>query len=171
MTDGEVAGEAGLLAIIDAILIGIGPIRITSRIQSMDPSARHPPLRVLLCDDCCCGTERKHPGVDHRGFHARLSAAAVSAGGRSRRVDCLGVCERSNVVVVKTPSAGAIWIGEVLDEQTVGALEAWIGAGAPLPVPGQVGSHVFDRRSNTDEADVEPAAVVEFVTLQSRSKR
>jgi hypothetical protein len=126
---------------------------------------------VLLCDDCCCGTDRKHPGVDHRGFHARLSSAAVSAGGRSRRVDCLGVCERSNVVVVKSPSAGTFWIGEVLDEQTVAALETWIRQGAPLPVPVRVGSRVFDRRSVTDGPDVEPAAAVEFVTLQSRSPR
>ncbi len=86
-------------------------------------------------------------------------------------MDCLGVCERSNVVVVKSPSAGTFWIGEVLDEQTVGALETWIGQGTPLPVPVQLRSHVFDRRSLDDESDPEPAAVVEFVTLQSRGRR
>ena len=137
----------------------------------MNAARRHGPVRVLMCDDCCCGTQRKHPGVDHHGFRERLSAAAAAVGGRSRRVDCLGVCERSNVVVVKTPSAGTFWFGQVLDEPTVATLETWIGQGAPLPLPVQLRSHVFDRRSLDDESDVEPAAVVEFVTLQSRGRR
>jgi hypothetical protein len=61
------------------------------------------------------------------------------------------VCERSNVVVVKTRSAGTLWVGEVLDEQIVAALEAWISQGASLPVPATVLSHVFDRLSMTEE--------------------
>lgn len=125
--------------------------------------------RVLLCDACCCGTERKHPGVDHAAIRERLGSAAESTGGRSRRVDCLGVCERSNVVVVKTRSSGTFWIGEVLDEPVVAALESWIRRGAPLPVPANVLSHVFDRRSVTEEPDSAP--VVEFVSLLPRGAR
>jgi hypothetical protein len=118
------------------------------------------PLRVLLCDACCCGTERKHPGVDHAHIRNRLRSAALSTGGRSRRVDCLGVCNQSNVVVVKTPSTGQFWIGGVLDEPIVAALETWIRDGAPLPVPPQVASHVFDRRSLNDELNLEPQTVL-----------
>jgi hypothetical protein len=132
----------------------------------MSPSSR-PSLRVLLCDDCCCGTDRKHPGVDHAGLHSRLSSAAASAGGQSRRVGCLGVCERSNVVVVKTRSSGTFWFGEVLSEPVVADLEAWIRNGTPLPVPLGARSHVFDHRSLAVEPDLNPATVAEFVELQA----
>lgn len=101
--------------------------------------------RVSMCDGCCCGTTRKHPGVDHAGIRNLLAAAVASTGGRSRSVACLGVCERSNVVLVRTRQAGSFWIGEVLDEPIVVALDGWIRQGTPLPVPAEVAAHVFDR--------------------------
>lgn len=137
--------------------------------MTVELSPRRAATRVLLCDDCCCGTERKHPGVDHAAIRERLGSAVASTGGRSRRVDCLGVCERSNVVVVKTRSAGTFWVGEVLDEPVVAALEAWIRQGASLPVPASVLSHVFDRRSMTEDPD--PVPVVELVSLLPRGER
>jgi hypothetical protein len=117
------------------------------------------PIRLSLCDDCCCGTQRKHPGIDHAGIRDRLGDAAASTGGRSRSVGCLGACERSNVVVVKTPHAGSFWVGEVLDEPLVAVLEAWIRKGAPLPVPAEVAQHLFDRTELSDDP------VVEFVSF------
>jgi len=97
-----------------------------------------------------------------------LAAAVASTGGRSRDVDCLGVCERSNVVVVRTRHAGSFWIGEVLDEPIVVALDGWIRQGTPLPVPAEVAAHVFDRDAST-KAETEPVA--ELVSLQRRSQR
>lgn len=127
------------------------------------------PVRLSLCDDCCCGTERKHPGVDHAGIRARLAAAAESIGGRSRSVGCLDVCERSNVVVVKTRHAGSFWVGGVLDEPIVCALESWVRQGAPLPVPATIAAHLFERPSVTPEPEAQP--VVEFVSLQRSAQR
>jgi hypothetical protein len=131
------------------------------------------PIRLSLCDDCCCGTTRKHPGVDHAGVRGRLADAAASTGGRSRSVGCLGVCERSNVVVVKTPHAGTFWVGEVLEEPLVGELESWIRGGAPLPVPVEVAQHLFDRKELTDELPTElpDSPVAEFVSLQPTVRR
>jgi hypothetical protein len=123
------------------------------------------PIKLSLCDDCCCGTQRKHPGIDHARIRDRLAGAAASTGGRSRSVGCLGVCERSNVVVVKTPHAGSLWVGEVLEEPLVAELEAWIRQGAPLPVPSEVAGHLFDRKELADEAPAEP--VVEYVSMRS----
>lgn len=123
----------------------------------------------MFCDDCCCGTERKHPGVDHADIRNRLGSAAASAGGRSRRVGCLGVCERSNVVVVKTAHSGSLWVGGVLAEPIVAALESWIRRGAPMPVPEDIASHVFDRRSAPDAPEADP--VIEYVSLKRRSPR
>ena len=130
--------------------------------MSTNPPRRHcrpTPLSALLCDDCCCGTQRKHPGIDHVGIHNRLRAAAESAGGRGRRVGCLGVCERSNVVVLKSRGSGSLWIGEVLDEPIVAALEAWIRCGAPAPVPTDIAAHVFERPSSVSEPVDEPVAL------------
>jgi hypothetical protein len=76
--------------------------------------------RVRVCRDCCCGTARKHPDVDHDALLDRLTAttegvAVVDAS------TCLLACEKSNVVVVQPARAarhrGArpVWLREVLD--------------------------------------------------------
>jgi predicted metal-binding protein len=80
---------------------------------------------ILLCRDCCCGTSRKHPDVDHDAQECVLREAAVSAGGKLIRTRCLGVCERSNVVVVKTPNA-TFWFGAELSRDRTSALVAFI---------------------------------------------
>ena len=92
--------------------------------------------RVRVCRDCCCGTTRKHPDVDHDGLFERLTrstsgAATVDATG------CLLACEKSNVVVVQPSRAArhrgarAVWLREVLDADTVDAIAAWVRAGGP----------------------------------------
>lgn len=88
--------------------------------------------RITVCRGCCCGTERKHPGVDHeRQLEALRARASV------RVADCLDACEVSNVVVVQ-PSrtarrAGArpVWVGEVLDDDAVRGVVDWVDAGGP----------------------------------------
>ncbi|MDX8030579.1 hypothetical protein SK803_10180 [Lentzea sp. BCCO 10_0856] len=94
--------------------------------------------RITVCRGCCCGTERKHPDVDHdrqlQVLRERLPSVRVA--------DCLDACEVSNVVVVQpTPAARAagakpVWVGSVLDDDAVHGVADWVDAGGPgLAVP------------------------------------
>jgi hypothetical protein len=97
-----------------------------------------------VCRDCCCGTERKHPGVDHAGQLLALRAAAGRADA-VRVSECLDACGDSNVVIV-TPSPDGrrrggrpTWLGLINDEGSLADVTAWIRAGgpgiAPMPAP------------------------------------
>jgi hypothetical protein len=98
-------------------------------------------VSVLVCRGCCCGRERKHPGVDHAGQVDDVRAA-LPVGGQLWEVECLGACERSNVVVVR--SAGhRRWFGPILDEPITSALATWLSAGAPGDPPEPLLSHEF----------------------------
>lgn len=114
-----------------------------TRVRRERPST----VRVQVCDGCCCGTERKHPGVDHEHIRARITAAAEGAGGRMRVVDCVDECSRSNVVIVRSArvNSSQVWIGGVLDDTTVDALCEWIAVGATAAMPAEVESRVFRR--------------------------
>ena len=91
---------------------------------------------MTVCRGCCCGTAEKHPGVDHDGLvdRFRLALAGVA---KLRVTDCLGACERSNVVVVgpsrlaRAIGARPTWFSNVLDEDTVDDIVRWIHAGGP----------------------------------------
>ena len=85
---------------------------------------------VLVCRGCCCGTDAKHPGVDHRDQVERLGAA-LPAGLPSRlwQVDCPGPCSSSNVVVVRSGRSRR-WFGEMLDTEDIDDLADWIRSGA-----------------------------------------
>lgn len=92
--------------------------------------------RVRVCQDCCCGTARKHPGVDHDALFDRL---VVSTAGPAS-VDasaCLLACVKSNVVVVqpgvveRRAGARPVWLREVLDTDAVDAIANWVRAGGP----------------------------------------
>jgi (2Fe-2S) ferredoxin len=105
---------------------------------------------VRVCRDCCCGTQEKHPGVDHEGLLARLEVG-TGAHARVLRSTCLLACDESNVVVV-TPSplarrAGArpVWLRAVLDAETVDAISEWVGRGGPgvAGTPSALASRVF----------------------------
>ena len=105
---------------------------------------------VRVCRDCCCGTERKHPGVDHDGLLARLEVG-TRGGARVLRSACLLACDESNVVVV-TPSvvgrrAGGrpVWVRAVLDDETVDAVTGWVALGGPgvADVPAPLAQQVF----------------------------
>lgn len=91
---------------------------------------------VTVCRGCCCGTERKHPGVDHAGQVAALRAGLGGAG-RVRVTDCLDACERSNVVVVGPSAEGRraggrpVWLANVLHPETVDEVVEWVRAGGP----------------------------------------
>lgn len=106
---------------------------------------RPAPCRVRVCRDCCCGTARKHPGVDHDGLLVRLTSA-VADEAEVRVSSCLLACEQSNVVVVTPSGAGRraggrpVWLGTVLDEDVVDAIAAWVNRGGPgvAAVPAQL---------------------------------
>lgn len=97
---------------------------------------------VLVCRGCCCGSESKHPDVDHDGHVRRLRSAIDTVNGRVMTVDCLGPCERSNVVVVRRGTRRH-WFGDLLDDDQVDRLGAWIGSGAD-DVPVDLSAHRFD---------------------------
>lgn len=91
---------------------------------------------VRVCRDCCCGTERKHPGVDHDGLLAGLEGGARSAA-RVSVSNCLLACDQSNVVVVSPSPSGReaggrpVWVRGVLDDATVQAIVEWVSEGGP----------------------------------------
>jgi hypothetical protein len=91
---------------------------------------------VRVCRDCCCGTERKHPGVDHEGLLSRLVDGAAGAG-RVTPSACLLACDESDVVVLLPSPAGRraggrpVWLRQVLDEATTDAIAEWVQAGGP----------------------------------------
>jgi (2Fe-2S) ferredoxin len=91
---------------------------------------------VTVCRGCCCGTDRKHPGVDHAGQVPAL-VDGIGGSGRVRVTDCLDACERSNVVVVGPSPAGRaagarpVWLANVLHPETVAEVAEWVRAGGP----------------------------------------
>lgn len=107
-------------------------------------------IRVLICRGCCCGTERKHPEVDHDG-----QIVAISARARARVVDCVGECAHSNVVIVRSGDGSSVWLGGINNPAITAALCEWLGAGAPQPPPQVLQSRVFVRRSETVGAGAE----------------
>lgn len=91
---------------------------------------------VTVCRGCCCGTSKKRPGVDHE---ARLDAlrSLLGDGATFRVTDCLGPCERSDVVVV-SPSPAArrsgarpVWLGRLNGRHEASAIADWVHAGGP----------------------------------------
>lgn len=91
---------------------------------------------VTVCRGCCCGTIQKHPGITNAEHLDRLRRALR---GRAdvRVSDCLGPCERSNVVVVSPSRQGRLdggrpaWFGFVLGEDAIDDLAGWVAAGGP----------------------------------------
>ena len=89
---------------------------------------------VVVCRGCCCGTESKHPDFDHA---AQLSRLRDQAGRWTRVSGCLGLCGRSNVVVVlpgrqaRRSGAQPVWLVWILDDEATDAIAAWARAGGP----------------------------------------
>ncbi|GAA2995288.1 (2Fe-2S) ferredoxin domain-containing protein [Actinokineospora diospyrosa] len=86
---------------------------------------------VTVCRDCCCGTVRKHPTVDHGRQLARLRDIAARHGGAIRVSECLDTCETSNVVVVQAKGTKPIWLGFVLDDAVLDDIDTWLTNGGP----------------------------------------
>jgi hypothetical protein len=101
---------------------------------------------VLLCRGCCCGTEAKHPDVDHTAQRAALEAA-LGDEDRLYTVDCLGPCERSNVVVVRTGPTRT-WFGEVLTPELTDDVVA-------LLQRGELSDRLAGRRFDPSDGSIE----------------
>ncbi|MER7330486.1 MULTISPECIES: hypothetical protein [unclassified Micromonospora] len=99
-----------------------------------------PGCLVTVCRDCCCGSTRKHPTVDHDAQLRRLRAA-LPAPHRIRISDCLDLCAQSNLVVVhpapaaRRAGARPVWFGLVLHDSVVDDIAAWVRAGGPGVAP------------------------------------
>lgn len=91
---------------------------------------------MTVCRDCCCGTKKKHPDVDHDGQVRQLKKRLDSVA-TVRVVDCLDACKKSNVVVVspspdqRKKGARPVWLGWVLDNGAVTDVIDWVRAGGP----------------------------------------
>ncbi len=91
---------------------------------------------MTVCRDCCCGSAKKHPAVDHDAQVERLTAALTPAH-RVRTSQCLDLCTQSNVMVVhpapaaRRGGARPVWFGLVLDETVESDLVDWVRAGGP----------------------------------------
>ena len=113
-----------------------------------EPAAPEP-LGLLVCRGCCCGTEEKHPGIDHPGHPAAVRAAAAArTGAYVSTVGCLTSCESSNVIVVRGYGAEGTrtrWLGEMSDDALVAELAAWVAAGHGNAdaLPPALAAHVF----------------------------
>jgi (2Fe-2S) ferredoxin len=107
---------------------------------------------VAMCRGCCCGTARKHPGFDHDAQVAVLRDLLQGVS-NFRITDCLGPCERSNVLVVSPSKSGQrmggrpTWLGFVLDEAAASDIAQWLCDGGPglARLPGSLAPHYFDR--------------------------
>lgn len=98
---------------------------------------------MLVCRGCCCGTDARHPDVDHAAHLATLRAAMPSGGSAKLwTVDCLGPCNRSNVVVVRNGSTRR-WFGDMLDDDDIETLAAWVATGAVGSPPDALASNEF----------------------------
>ncbi|HKP61978.1 MAG TPA: hypothetical protein VJV78_34840 [Polyangiales bacterium] len=67
--------------------------------------------------------------MDHAAQERELREAAAAGGGRVIRTRCLGVCEHSNVVVVKTAERTHWFGGALTPEQTRSVTEFVRSAG------------------------------------------
>ncbi|GGO87502.1 (2Fe-2S) ferredoxin domain-containing protein [Wenjunlia tyrosinilytica] len=99
-----------------------------------------PPIDVVVCRGCCCGSPDKHPGTDHEGQVRQFEElVAATEGTRLVTSDCLGPCGRANVVVVRgrgVGPGGPRWFGFLHDRADVADLCSWISGLATAPARG-----------------------------------
>jgi predicted metal-binding protein len=108
---------------------------------------------LLLCNDCCCGTERKHPDFDHAAQRRELEKVAIAAGGKLRVVKCLDACSYSNVVVIRRGSGKKIWLGGIAATNTHEALCQFVSADINQELPPLLESCVFEPSRESQEVE------------------
>jgi hypothetical protein len=89
-------------------------------------------LSVLVCRGCCCG---KQDGIDHDRHLAIIREATKNAAGRIKVTNCIGPCDRKNVVVVRTRQHSGRWQARyfaAVEAAEVEALRSWFASGTVL---------------------------------------
>jgi hypothetical protein len=114
-------------------------------------AARGAGCTITVCRGCCCGNDRKHPGIDHAGQLNRLRRQLAREVRVRLAEDCVGPCSRANVIVV-SPSRGGraaggrpVWLGFVRSNDVIDDISAWANAGGPgiAELPAILELHVF----------------------------
>lgn len=89
-------------------------------------STRDGSLSVLVCRGCCCGTQ---DGIDHDRHLQQLTEVTTANGGDLRVTNCIGPCDRKNVVVVRAREPIARWRSfyfRAVGDDEVAAIAAWL---------------------------------------------
>lgn len=89
---------------------------------------------VLLCRDCCCGTDRKHPDFDHAAQRRELEDVITIAGGKLHIVKCIDACSYSNVAVIRRRNGEKIWLGGLAQVETHDALCQFLASDVLQPL-------------------------------------
>ena len=89
---------------------------------------------VLLCRDCCCGTDRKHPDFNHAAQRRELEDVITSAGGKLHIVKCIDACSYSNVAVIRRRNGEKIWLGGLAQVETHDALCQFLASDVLQPL-------------------------------------
>ncbi len=111
-----------------------------------DPVLKAKAGKVWVCRGCCCGTRRKHPGVDHKQLEKDLRAGAGQAGLRYEVTDCLGPCGQGNIVVTRTE--GRIrWYRRMNDHGATAVLVRSLGNPSGAGVPAELDRHLMRGRA------------------------
>ncbi len=104
-----------------------------------------PDVSIMVCHDCCCGTSRKHPHVDHKAQRQQL-LDLESDSVRVQVVDCLDLCQQSNVVLVRDHSLPRrerdTWLARMHRSAEIAAIEEWVNEPA-CGMPIELLRHVF----------------------------
>lgn len=124
------------------------------------------PCKITVCRGCCCGTEKKVPGVDHEAQLARLSAIDDHAARRVpvRTSKCLGICFQANVIVVRPSAQGRaaggrpVWLGEMAEDGLLEAVDDWIFEGGPglAPLPASLEEHLTSKEAKKPKKSDKP---------------
>jgi hypothetical protein len=118
---------------------------------------------LLLCNDCCCGTERKHPDFDHVAQRRELQKVAMAAGGKLHVVKCLDACSYSNVVVIRRRSGKKIWLGGLAAVDTHEELCRFVSSDINQQLPPLLESYVFEPSRESQE--VEESCKLRSITI------
>lgn len=111
------------------------------------------PPKVFNCRGCCCGTRKKHPGVDSDALSKLLKEGAREAGAGYRRTDCLGPCGQGNIVVVR--AAGQTrWFRKMDDEDaTLALMDHLVDHGNVTDLPACLQRRVMTKREGRKPKD------------------
>lgn len=111
------------------------------------------PPKVFNCRGCCCGTRKKHPGVDSEALSKLLKEGAREAGAGYRRTDCLGPCGQGSIVVVR--AAGRTrWFRKMDDEDaTLALMDHLVDSGSVDDLPACLQRRVMSKREGRKPKD------------------